>query len=405
MPIPHSGRNPRTVSISPSTVKPNRAGDVLDSLVIMIAGLLLPAWLLGHLFLTFYPAPDVVSNSEDGKPDIAVVVESDATGGENTPAGSLLTNNNATSGNGSSEAGTDAVDAFEVQLQSMTEKFDSLTQTSVSLESEVAALKQSNAALVEENSTLKTQATSAMRQDGSPVENNSTALNELQTKYDATSVQLETTKQSLQDATTRLNSVEDEKRTLQNDLANAQARIEQTESKLTAAVASGDSNMEIKPESDSVDSPFALLAQEENSRQSDLAAEAKAKIVELEQQLQELRLDLSNTNNLMAAQKKELAAQKQELQSTQNELSTIEAQNNNLKVALNAAKDKAVETELPKEIFRDFVSSKGSVSKMAFIRWEGEAVIVRSFENKKLYRLTMDRFSKADQQFLQDQKK
>jgi len=60
---------------------------------------------------------------------------------------------------------------------------------------------------------------------------------------------------------------------------------------------------------------------------------------------------------------------------------------------------------MPREVYRDFVSSKGSISKMAFIRWENDDIIVRSFSNKRLYRLTLDRFSAADQTYLLEQKK
>ena len=35
-----------------------RHGEIVDALVFMIVALLLPAWLLGHLFLTCYPAPE-----------------------------------------------------------------------------------------------------------------------------------------------------------------------------------------------------------------------------------------------------------------------------------------------------------------------------------------------------------
>ena len=100
-----------------------------------------------------------------------------------------------------------------------------------------------------------------------------------------------------------------------------------------------------------------------------------------------------------------MAASKEELQTAQTQLQALRTQNGNLQTALDAAREIAAKKpELPKEVFRDFVSSKGSIAKMAFVRWEGEAVIVRSFANKKLYRLTMDRFSEADQKYLLDQK-
>ena len=102
-----------------------------------------------------------------------------------------------------------------------------------------------------------------------------------------------------------------------------------------------------------------------------------------------------------------MAMQEKKLQEAMLQARNSEAQNIELKTALDAAIAKPTAPAMPakpKEEFRDFVSSKGSVSRMAFIRWEGEDVIVRSFANKKLYRLTMDRFSEEDKKYLLERK-
>jgi len=408
MPILQSSRNLRSNSVSALNSKSKRNGDVLDSLVWMIAGLLIPAWLLGHLFLTFYPAPVSVGETADGIPEGTAVGKTIDDGAEKIPAAGTLALGNATLPDGAVEADN----PLNGQLQSMTAKFDSLTQTSTKLESEVALLKQTNAELADENAALKSQTAQAstMSQDAAPAEDNSEAMNQLQAKFDSSALKLESMQQSLQDATTRLESTENENRTLQTNLANVQTKLEQAEVNLATAVAKNEAGMEIQSESDSDDSPFTSLdqdadakvvaANEKVAQANTETAEAKAKVTQLEKQLNELTIRLTNTSDAMDVQTAEL-------RDAQLKTQTLLSQNSDLKTALNAARDMAAaaETELPKEVYRDYVSSKGSISKMAFIRWEGEAVIVRSFKNKKLYRLTMDRFSEADKQYLLDLKK
>ena len=136
------------------------------------------------------------------------------------------------------------------------------------------------------------------------------------------------------------------------------------------------------------------------------------KVDQLQQQVNALNQRVNVTSETLATRENELRSTKQMVQD-------LGAENNELKTALNTARDarKAAEmaaqraapktvqqTELPKEVYRDFVSSKGSISKMAFVRWEDDEVIVRSFTNKKLYRLTLDRFGDADQQYLLERK-
>lgn len=417
MPITHSGRELRTDSAVLSNSKSananaKRSGDILDGLVFMLAGMLLPAWLLGMLYLTFYPAPDTAGEMAAGNSDIAAVSNSDTETGENEQASSSNSGNPGASGSGTSGSDTKPNNEFKLKLDSMTEKFQSLTTTSEAFESEVMSLKQTNATLVDENAALKTQmAQAASMAQATPDLDNSAAMNELQTKYDSTALQLESTKQNLADATTRLQSTENEKRTLQNDLATTQSQLEQANTNLAAAISKAQASMESRPAAGSSESPFALLHSDQDTPKPDMAAEANAKVVELEQQIKELSFNLNNANEAMDANKEglqiakqELQTAKQELQTAQTQMQTLQAQNGDLQTALKAARESVTKPEVPKEVFRDYVSSKGSVSKMAFIRWEGESVIVRSFANKKLYRLTMDRFSEADQKYLLEQK-
>ena len=144
MPITHSGRELRTDSAVLSNSKSanaKRSGDILDGLVIMLAGMLLPAWLLGMLYLTFYPAPHTAGEMAAGNSDIAAVSNSDAEAGENEQASSSNSGNPGASGSGTSGSDTKPNNEFKLKLDSMTEKFQSLTTTSEAFESEVMSLK------------------------------------------------------------------------------------------------------------------------------------------------------------------------------------------------------------------------------------------------------------------------
>ena len=417
MPISPPGRKLRSNSVSPSAPKSNRTGDVLDSLVVMIAMLLIPAWLLGHLFLTFYPAPEGVAGAELGGTEASQPADGDSKSKSPTdPDSDMGTGSGDKSGEMAMGDGSNGMGGSSAALQSMKDKFNSLTQTSATLESEVMSLKESNAALVQQNEALKTKANQHVMSFKKPAEDNSKALQELQIKYDNTSFELQSMQQKLE-------STENEKQTLQMNLADAQSKLEQAQA------------MQAKPDA-AADTPFALLGSEEKSKQDELVAEANAKVTALQQQIEELNRSMANSKNSMAAQQEELQTARRQVQDAM-------AQNANLKTALNtarenaardiaaardkaasemaardkaaaareqadreqAAREQAMAAEKPKEEFRDYTSSKGSVSRMAFIRWEGDDVIVRSFANKKLYRLTMDRFSEADQQYLLERRK
>ena len=62
--------------------------------------------------------------------------------------------------------------------------------------------------------------------------------------------------------------------------------------------------------------------------------------------------------------------------------------------------------ESGKEQYREYVSSHGNRSRLAFIQWiDNDQVVVRSFANKQLYQVPIERFSAADQEYLKSQKK
>jgi predicted nuclease with TOPRIM domain len=373
----------------------------VDTLVFIIASLLLPAWLLGHLYLTFYPAPE--------------------TGDSTVAAGSLFGDSGDSSGDstktGKPKEGASGSDTRNGKEENESPagssvsnpEFDALTEKSTLLQSEVKTLTDSNSQLKAEIERLKTAASNSPATSQA----DSAAMDELKKQLDSQTSELNLAKQSLASEREQIKNYEQEKQQLQTRLNDLKVKLEQTEADLVAAkeVKSNPSESQADP-----GSPFAAAPMEEATVATNLLEEQKAKIDELSARVKELSLNLDNTSQT-------LTQRDEELRKTKLALEDIRVQNGNLKTALEDAKQMAAAPAtssttaaapqpaegnlrlMPREEFRDFVSSKGSVSKMAFIRWEDNDIIVRSFSNKRLYRLTLDRFSEADQQYLLERKK
>ena len=221
-------------------------------------------------------------------------------------------------------------------------------------------------------------------------------VGELQSQLDTQTGQLKVAQQNLIDTEGRLRDVEGEKQRLQNQLSDVASKLEQSEANLAAAKKSSEMGSGNAGE-------LALSSPE--------LEEAKANVTQMNEKVKELTYNLETVNNTLTQREDQLRQSKLALEN-------VQVENGNLKTALEKAKqDMAASAPAPapapvgalkvsprEEDYRDFVSSKGSVSKMAFIRWEGEDIIVRSFANKRLYRLTLQRFSKADQNYLLERK-
>ena len=357
--------------------KHSRNAEIVDTLVFMIAALLLPAWLLGHLFLTWYPAPETSLSTDE--------------------AGSNLMNVSDSSDL------SDSSDASETDLpdlpkaNSTIEDFDrnSTEGMSTEFQSQLASLQTANAALQQENSNLKARAAETPSQN-----EDSTASNDLQHQLTAATTKLVSTEERLASTETRLQQTEAQVQTLFNDL-------ETTQSKLTAAEQLAAKMASAPPSASSgASSPFTEIPSEDadDKRLAMANAANNEKLALLKQQIGSLNEEMKSTRTNLNSTTEALAMREKELQQTNIVLQDLKSRNSELKSALTAAQQQAQKTELPKEVYRDFVSSKGSVSKMAFIRWEEDQIIVRSFADKKLYRLGLDRFSPADQTYLLERK-
>ena len=387
---PKNGSQPTSVARC-ATKKIHRKAEIVDTLVFMIAGLLIPAWLLGHLFLTFYPAPESVNNSADLDGTNLTNVSGSSESESELPSVDGSESNQSTEQ--IDEPNTGLTSAQKEKLASLSNDYQALLARHSDVERNMATLQKENVALESEVASLKSTA-AKMSSDGG----DSNAAETLRAQLDNASQKLTTTQQTLANTETKLQSTETEMQTLRTNLADTQSKLELAQSNLAAAEKRS-SQMAANSDSDE-SSPFAQIPSEDDG-EATLVAEANAKVAELQQEVKSLNQRINSANETLAIRDKELNATKLDMQD-------ISSQNSDLKTALNAAKQAAeklkIQSELPKEVYRDFVSSKGSVSKMAFVRWEGEDVIVRSFSNKKLYRLTLDRFGDADQQYLREQK-
>ena len=376
-----------------------RSGEIVDTLVFIIAALLIPAWLLGHLFLTFYPAPE----SGDSTAIAGSAFGDDSKGSGS--AGDSSTGDRST-GNDSDASGPSAKADSKTSVGAGTPnlQLNALTEKSTMLQSKVDSLTKTNDDLTAEIEQLKTAASNMP----APSQAETAATQELQNKLDSQTLELNSTKQSLVDAEAQTKKFEQESKQLQSYVSDLQAKLDQT----AADLASAKEAMNNQPASEESDpgSPFAETPMEASTADANLLEEQKAKVSELSAKIKELSYNLENSSDT-------LSKRDEELRKTKLALEDIRVQNANLKTALDDAKRLASAAPIastpagdglklmPREVYRDFVSSKGSRSKMAFIRWEGDDIIVRSFSNKRLYRLTLDRFSPDDQQYLLERKK
>ena len=400
--------NPRRVTgpcFAPTKTCPfknPRQAEILDTLVILIAGFLVPVWLLGQLFLTFYPAPDSSNLTDAG----------DSAGNlTNVSKHIELAPNAAASGNSKSnesldstyDSGSEAPNLWQEKFEIISSKLDALTAESDGLLTNNESLKSVNVSLKTENKKLRekmkslqsandfTPSTQTQEKDQSDPK----IVSQLQSKLSELSAMLKSERADLMNATTNLASAKDEQRTLQSKLLNLESNLKLAESRLVEA--------EKKIAESEVDAPtenIQLLSPAKDDQTVRLA-EANAKIATLEQNVGTLAQKNRTATTTLADREKALLVAQQTVE-------TLTAQNKTLQTALDRQSQQLntqPSANPPKpEVYREFISSKGNPAKMAFIRWEGDKILFRNFANKQLYRLPLNRFSEADQRFLLDQK-
>jgi uncharacterized protein (DUF3084 family) len=323
------GHNPTTKFRRHSTInrcfRTSRKAEILDTLVILIAGFLLPVWLLGHLFLARYPAPVApVATADENLQNSQVEVSGEL---QSTPKVSAVRETDAKvdSDSDATQSENDS-NLWQEKFESVSSEFKALTSQTGQIQSNNESLKKTNASLQAENKSLL--------------------------------------------------------------------------AKLESLQSAKENSKPVQPADD---------------KQTEKLAAANQKIAALLQKVDQLTKRSQDQAAQSQAATANLAQQEAALQAAQQAVESLAAQNKKLQVALSKENQKPNQNQKPKaqlslgqqpggEVFRKYISSRGNPAKMAFVRWEGDEIIFRNFADKKLYRLTLDRFSEADQRHLLDRK-
>jgi hypothetical protein len=392
----------RRASVKKSRLKSPRQAEILDTLVFLIAGFLLPVWLLGQLFLTFYPAPNStdIADSGDSLNNLTNVSNNVELTASPAVSSNLESDENSDSADVS---GSEQPNPWQLKFETISSKLDALTAESDGLLTNNESLKSVNVSLEAENKKLYAEMKSLQSaNDFTPAMETQTkdqidpkVVTQLQSQLTEMSAKLESERADLMNATTNLDAAQDQQRALQSKLLSLQSDLKVAESKLV------DANKNIaKFEDDAASEPLQLVPPA-NDDQTEKLAEAKQKITMLEQNVDALAQKNQTATTTLANREQALLVSQQTVEN-------LTAQNQKLQTALSQASQQQATKVSPApstaEVYREFISSKGNPAKMAFVRWEGEKILFRNFANKKLYRLPLSRFSEADQRYLLDQK-
>lgn len=155
-------------------------------------------------------------------------------------------------------------------------------------------------------------------------------------------------------------------------------QLQQSESTTSDAVAMSDDVLQ--------------LTQQRDQLQTELAAARKdsQRSMQLSKKIESLALQLNSQSKELKTLNQQLVAFNQTKQSLQKRID-----------ALTTGSTPATDVqrrETPLE-FRQWISSKGSKAELAFVGWDGDHVIVVNRAGKK-FRMTLDRFSPSDQDFV-----
>ena len=313
---------------NPSTARVNhRSGEIVDMLVFMLVAILLPAWILGTLYLSFFPA----SANASGSADSQLVANADSP-------------KDPSSLGDSSEIKTDPQDATDQNSEAIGSVSNSETDGDFNP-------SQANLA-------------TALTADQTAAYNERIKL--LQDQLDAKSQEVEQLRRDSMPASSDDSDGTADTSLFKNQIADLTKERDQLKTKLLSADQSSE------------------------------------KITQLEQQLRTLETRTTS--------------QKTEIQTLQDRLTESEEAKRNAEIQLAKTR-----SELASQLadsspplagsidsnrnfdFREWVSSRGSKARLAFVRWENDSVIVVN-EAGKEFRLALNRLSSADQTYVNDKR-
>lgn len=310
----------------------------MDTLVLILAAILLPTWILGTMYLSFFPVSSTTDIASDPMASTAVSAQSTIESQELDDGGST------TAGEGG-RSNLPLADANE--QQSLQRKVGELEGLIAQKDAEIERLQQSPAVRPADESTVPDQ---------------------------------ETVKQLSQQVA---------QLTQQRDELNQQ--LQQSDA---------DSNR-----SSTMDDEILQLTQQRNELQSRLtAAQSVSKeAAQLSRTVENLEARSRTQKNEIEALSKQLSASNTSNQSLRQKIETLQSEPSLINETSMAA-DQDVSTaqaerrNSPLE-YRQWISSKGSKAQLAFVRWEGDAIVVVD-EAGKNFRLTLDRLSPNDQAYV-----
>ncbi len=348
----------------------DRNGAAVDFLVLFLAAFLLLFWILGHIYLTFYPmkaGTSLASNSGliastqgtipgSAKSDQSEAVKKSDDGSEDTSSDGSVENNSAENST-KSPAGSD--EDFSEQLQQQTKELQS------EFEEKLAAEKQ------QMNSDFE-----------SKLENQKQNLQE---QFDA-------------DLETERDQITATLKAEYNDLltkAMEEAKSEQPE---TSVELGGEF-----PEMPEPNDAEKIAAQKKADESAAIAQELRAQVNELTQQLATQSNEMESKSLTMEDLRSQVASLKEQIQLSDNsssakpgpsKASAVEPVDNELSLTPPA------KTLTPKNGYRLWTGSNGRQVELGFVRFENEMLVFVDRKQVK-YVLPVKRFSAEDQAYIQ----
>lgn len=379
-----------------------RSGEAIDGLVFLVVALLIPCWLLGHLFLSIYPASNaggsaaaplstlasgfdrLASNGPDAKPSDQPAPDR-PTATMDEPANGSVASDGTTGGDtgaiqfpeNDQDAGPSDTHVTADQLQELNGQQRQLLSQLESLRNQLAEKDSSISELRDGFSQLQANVAAAAKSNLPADSSLSSPSNDSQSTAAIDSLALKLTALD-----SDVGRVRESNQKVLRDLASLRQSLESSAAE--------------KPTSEqSVSEEVANQIADNAKRFSDL----DTTLDQVQSQLDQLQ----QRQATMASQIESRIASQVEAQTA----SRSAESSGSLTTPSNApgpamlppsTSDATIASSSPLE-YRDITSSRGNVAKLAFLRWEGDLVVVQAESSGKIYKLRLDRFSPTDQSY------
>ena len=398
-----------------------RSGNVCDTLVFLLVAALLPAWLLGHLYLAFFPSSGSSSGVANASDAVASLSGEGSSAKDSADDGAIALLDEGSDGATPADANTDAVvvrhniqwqqklDGFKTKFSSLSSENQNLTMKATKLEDlkyqqekEIADLKSrieqfSNAGGAEKMASVSTELRDAQN-DYAQLDREFKSIQQEKSQLASQVMELESKNQQLATSAGSSNKNEGLQKELEAQIQTLETQLREAQRDLVEQRRLAEQMNSERPGDSETNQ--ALIAASEK-----LLGEANQEKSRLQGRVNELITALDSANSDLASQKKQLADSNNQLQQVNAKYAlTLKRLTGDSGDAVNVQQsppDQTPQNPAANEQYRNYVSSRGNKSRLAFIRWAGDdQVVVRSFANKRLYQVAIERFSVSDQQYL-----